>query len=215
MHYEFMLIARRIGADRFKRKQRVLRLVLGVDELRDAVHRPQLGLLYLAGGIARDGGENYPVRALVAREAQAVFVYLLLGAALPLLHLDDGGGNFAEAGVRQADNGNVLYLLVGGEEILYLDGVNVLAAGNNNVLLAVNEPDEAIRVLLRHVSGEKPAVPENGGGGLRVFIIAAHYAGALDAKLADLALLDGRAAASGRKPRFRARLGAACRAVFR
>ncbi len=29
-----MLIARRIGADRFKRKQRVLRLVLGVNELK-------------------------------------------------------------------------------------------------------------------------------------------------------------------------------------
>ena len=74
------------------------------------------------------------------------------------------------------------------QEVLDLHGVNVLAAGDDNVLLAVNQPNEAVFVHARHVARKQPAVFEYFGGGFGVVVIAGHNAGSLHPQLADFAV---------------------------
>ena len=76
---------------------------------------------------------------------------------------------------------------MGGEEVFDLHGVDVLAAGDDDVLFAVHQEDEAVLVLLGHIAGEQPAVHQGLGGGFRVPVIAGHEAGAFQAQLAHLA----------------------------
>ena len=87
----------------------------------------------------------------------------------------------------QANDGHVLDGGVGGEKVLDLHGVEVLAAHHDDVFLAVDQPVEAVLVLARHVAGVQPAVDEGLGRGRGVLVVALHEAGALDAELADLA----------------------------
>ena len=129
-------------------------------------------------------------RALVARQPQAELldVFLRDGRGVGL-ELDDGARDLAQALVGDADDGDVLDGGVAHEVVLDLDGVDVLAAHDDDVLLSVDEPVEAVLVLARHVAGVEPAVDQGLGGGSGVFVVAVHEAGALDAQLADLASL--------------------------
>ena len=104
------------------------------------------------------------------------------------LELDDGAAHLAEALVGDADHGHVLDGGVSREEVLDLDGVDVLAAHDDDVLLAVDQPDETVIVHARHVAGEEPTIVQGLLGGLGIVVVAAHDAGALDPQLAGLAL---------------------------
>ena len=103
--------------------------VLGLHQTHAAVLLPQLGLLDFSGGVPGDGGEDDPAGPLVPGQIGAELVDLALGAGHALLHLDDGGGDLPQPRVGQADDGHIVDLGVGGEEVLDLDGVQVLAAG--------------------------------------------------------------------------------------
>ena len=148
-----------------------------------------MGLFDLAGSVARNVREDNTPRSLVAGKFHAELINGFLGKAFELgLELNNGGANFAQTCIRQADNGNVLDGGVAVQEVLDLHGVNVLAAGNDDVLLAVNQPNEAVFVHARHIARKQPAVFEHFGGGFGVVVIAGHNAGALHPQLADSAV---------------------------
>ena len=111
---------------------------LARDEVVGAVHLAQLRLFNLAGGVARDVGEDYAARALVARQRHAEVFDVGFGALRAWLELYYRGGYLAEALVGQADDGGVFYRVVGAQEVLYLDGVDVFSAADDYVLLAVD-----------------------------------------------------------------------------
>ena len=91
--------------------------VLGLHQAHAAVFLPQLGLLDLAGGISRHVGEDDLPGALVPGQIGTVLVDLALGAGHARLHLDDGGGDLPQPVVGQADDGHVVDLGVGGQEL--------------------------------------------------------------------------------------------------
>ena len=75
------------------------------------------------------------------------------------------------------------------QEVLDLHGIQVLAAGDDDVLLAVNQEIEAFLVLLRHVARVQPAVLEDLCRSFRIMVVTFHNAGALHAQFAHGALL--------------------------
>ena len=92
--------------------------------------------------------------------------------------------------MRQADDGDILDGVVTAQEVLDLYRIEVLAAGDDDVLLAVHQIDETVRILHRHVAGKQPAVAEHLAGRLLVLVVTGHHTGTLDGELADLALTD-------------------------
>ena len=108
--------------------------VLGLHQADAAVLLPQFGLFDLAGGVAGDGGEDDLPGALVPGQVSAELVDLALCAGHALFDLDDGGGDLPQPLVGQADDGHVVDLGVGGQEVLNLHRVQVLAAGDDDVL---------------------------------------------------------------------------------
>ena len=74
------------------------------------------------------------------------------------------------------------------QEILDLNGVDVLAAHDDDVLLAIDQPVEAVIVELGHIAGKQPTVHKGVGCGLGVFVVAGHKSRSLDAQLTNLAL---------------------------
>ena len=76
------------------------------------------------------------------------------------------------------------------EAVLYLLGIDVLAAGSNHVLLAVDNVEEAVSVGHGHVAGMDPAVDDGQGRGLRILPVAGHVR-ALEAQLPRIARRDG------------------------
>ena len=73
------------------------------------------------------------------------------------LELNDGSRDLAQTLVGQSDDSHVVDGVVGAQEVLDLNGIKVLAAGNDDVLLTVYKEDEAVLVLHGHVSGIEPA----------------------------------------------------------
>ena len=109
---------------------------------------------------------------------------------MALFDFDDGGGDFAEPFVRQADDGDILDVVVLAEEVFNLNRIEVLAARDDDILLAVNEIDETVLRLLRHVSREEPSVLQDFLRGFFIFVIAFHDAVAFDGQFADFAAFD-------------------------
>ena len=58
--------------------------------------------------------------------------------------------------------------------VFNLNGENVLSPCDDNVFLAVHNPDEAVFVHPHHVTGEKPAVSQGLRCGLRILVILPH-----------------------------------------
>ncbi|MGY3467361.1 hypothetical protein ACVW0I_004232 [Bradyrhizobium sp. LM6.11] len=71
------------------------------------------------------------------------------------------------------------------EDVLDLDGGNVLAAGNDDVLGAILDDDIAMRVEHAEVAGVKPAAFEGVPGRLLVLEVALHHDVAAEHDLAD------------------------------
>ncbi|OQC53675.1 MAG: hypothetical protein BWX55_00930 [Deltaproteobacteria bacterium ADurb.Bin022] len=78
---------------------------------------------------------------------------------------------------------------MGAQEILDLHGINIFAAGNNDILFAVHQINESVFIHSRHISCVKPAVFENFSGGFRISVITFHHTRAFDAKFTHFTLL--------------------------
>jgi hypothetical protein len=70
------------------------------------------------------------------------------------------------------------------------DGINILSAAYDDILFPVNEVNKPFLIHTSHISGEKPAFPQHGGGGFGIVVVAFHDAGAPDDQFAHLSLWD-------------------------
>ena len=91
------------------------------------------------------------------------------------LQLDEGGHRLAPLRMRQADHGGVLHGGMGEQRFLDLDGGDILAAGLDHVLLAVEEQHLAVFVDQREIAGVMPAEFARLFGRLRILVIAHHH----------------------------------------
>ena len=92
----------------------------------------------------------------------------------PGLTTTKAAGHFAPLRVGRRDHGAFQHGGVGGDGALHFDGGNVFAAGDDDVLLAVHDVDVVLFVPHGHVAGVQPAVGHDGGGGLRLLVVAVH-----------------------------------------
>src|SRR5581483_10869408 len=90
-----------------------------------------------------------------------------------------------------ADYGRLGDRRVGIEHLLDLARIDVEAAPDDQLLLPVDDEEEAVLVDVAHVAGVEPAALERLGGGGRLLEIALHDVVAADHDLAD-AVLAGR-----------------------
>lgn len=104
------------------------------------------------------------------------------------MQLDPGDDFLAIALVGDADHLHVGHRRVSEEELLQFARIDVLAAADDHVLAAPDDPHVAVVVHHRQVAGVHPARRVDGlGGGLGVVPVAEHHAVAAGAQLADLA----------------------------
>ena len=89
--------------------------------------------------------------------------------------------------MRQADHGQLGHGRVRRQGVLDLGAVDVLAAGDDHVLLAVDHVQEALLVRADQVTGMEPAAAERLGRGLGVLPVPGHGRRAAVDDLADLA----------------------------
>ena len=100
---------------------------------------------------------------------------------------DGGDDGLAPALVGQPEDGDLAHRRVAHEDLLDLDRVDVLAAGDDHVLLAVDERDVAVVVDLAEVAGVEPAAAERVGRRRRQHPVAGEDVLAAHEQLADLA----------------------------
>src|SRR5690606_24289318 len=115
------------------------------------------------------------------------------GHLLAGLEGDEGAGCLAPSVVGLGDHGGFEYRRVAVEHTFDLDGGNVLATGDDDVLEAVL--DLHVTILMPHaqVAGMEPATFEGFGGGARVLQVALHHGIAAHEDLTDgLAILGHR-----------------------
>ncbi len=155
------------------------------DEAHAAILFAEFGLLDLSGWIAGHFGEDDLAGAFVAGEFLAELHDLFFGRIFTGFDLDDRRGDLAEAIVGQTDDGHVLDLVVGTQKIFDLHGVNVFAAGDDDIFFAVDQIDESVFVALCHVAGVEPALLDDFPCGVVVLVVALHDARAANDKLAD------------------------------
>jgi hypothetical protein len=125
-------------------------------------------------------------RAFKAREVLAAVLHQFVGRdGLAGLELDEGAGRLApfiiELGNdRRRRNGGMFV-----KRVLDLNGRNILAAGNDDVLRPVLELDIAVGMHDTEIAGVKPAAGKGIGGRLRIFQIALHHDIAAEHDFAD------------------------------
>src|SRR3954462_13629221 len=141
--------------------------------LGELVHEPDLARVLVAGD-------------LLLHEA----LELVGGDVLPLLEDHGGADLLAHRLVGHADHRGLEHALVLVEDLLDLARVDVVAAADDQLLLAVDDEEVAVLVDLAHVAGVEPAVDDPLVGFLGLVPVALHDVVALDGDLADLALLD-------------------------
>ena len=192
MNYHLGLIAQDARAGLELKKILSVHLVFRSDQESSAVLFAELGLLNLAGGISGNFGEDDLAGPLVAGKLAAVIIDLLFCAGKSFLELNDRSSNLAQTLVGQADDSDVIDGLKGVQEVFDLNRVDILTAGDDDILLAVYKVVETVLVLHGHVAGVEPAViVQNFLGSSGIVVVADHDAGALDSKFADFTLLDG------------------------
>ncbi len=152
-----------------------------------AVRAAQRRLEHLAGGVARQLVDD-----LDARRALEVGQPLpgegdQLGGRDLAVAGDGGDDRLAPALVGQPEDGHLADGRVAHEDLLDLDRVDVLAAGDDHVLLAVDERDVAVLVDLAEVAGVEPAAAERLGRRLRQHPVPGEDVLAAHEQLADLA----------------------------
>ena len=100
---------------------------------------------------------------------------------------DEGLDRFAPVFVRDADGAGLEDLRMAEEDLVDLLGVDVVAAGDDHVLLAVHEGQMPVLVQEADVPRVEPAVAEGVFRLLGLLVVARHELGPLDADLARLA----------------------------
>lgn len=148
--------------------------ICAVDELADSI--TELGLDDFSSCGLGQVGEDKTCRALEVREPlEAVVAQLAIGDTLSRADGDERDRNLAPMLVGLCDNRALHYVVMLDHDLLDLNGADVLATGDDQVLLAVTELDLAIEVDHTQVTGVKPAIPE-GLAGCRVVVeIAGHH----------------------------------------
>src|SRR5690606_29855421 len=143
--------------------------------------RAQSQAVDLAGGIAWQGVDHADVaRDLVARQA---FVAVAEQRARIDRHAavggdDEGDDPLAEALVGRADRGDLEHALEAVDDFRDLPGTDVVAAGDDHFLLAVDDDQEAVLVDATDVAGPQPAPAKGLRGQLRLAEVAAGDPGA-------------------------------------
>ena len=100
---------------------------------------------------------------------------------------DDGADRLAPFGVRNADHRDHRDIGMGREHILHLTRKDVEAAGDDHVLLAVEDEHVAALVLARDVAGVQPAVLQGLGRHVRPLPVFLHHMRRAHADFARLA----------------------------
>ena len=73
------------------------------------------------------------------------------------------------------------------QEVFDLYRINILASGDDDVLLSVDQENETVLISLRHIARVQPSLlVEDFCRGNRIIVVAGHDAGAKDGKFADL-----------------------------
>src|ERR1700691_3105341 len=154
---------------------------------------PQLHLYHLAGSGAGQGlrhvdaGGAHEVRQPGPREGN----HFGRVDAGPVPWHDDGPHGLAPPLIRDADHGDLGEIRVGGEDILDLCRIDVLASGDDQVLSPVDEVDPTLVVQVPEVAGAQPAVlGERGGCLLRPVPVACEVLFRAGPDLTNLALRD-------------------------
>ena len=75
---------------------------------------------------------------------------------------------------------------MGVEHLLDLARIDVVAAADDEILLAVDDEQEAVLVDVAEVAGAHPAAGEGRLGGLGIVVVALHHVDAADHHLADV-----------------------------
>src|SRR6266481_1183938 len=133
-------------------------------------------LLHLAGRGLRQRAEGDRPRALEVREHRAaVGDDVGLRRRPSLLEHDERLRHLAPLRVRHGDYRHLEHVGVARDRLLDLDGRDVLAARDDDVLLAVAQLDVAVGVHDGHVAGVQPAAAEGLDGGRRVVEVAGHH----------------------------------------
>src|SRR5690606_4198687 len=108
---------------------------------------------------------------MLAAEAHDV----LLADPLAGLEGNESAGGFAPLVIRLGDHCGLQYRRVPVEHALDLDGGDVLATGDDDVLEAVLDLHVTVLVPHTQVAGMEPAALEGFGGGGRVLQVALHH----------------------------------------
>ena len=117
---------------------------------------------------------------------------LLLADPLAVLEHDRRADLLAQLGVRDAEDGRLAYGRMLVEHLLDLARIDVVAAADDQVLLAVDDEEVAVLVDPCHVARDEPAVVgDRLGGRVGPLPVAVHHVVPTDLDLADLALSDG------------------------
>src|SRR5580692_9069332 len=147
-----------------------------------------IALLDLAGpALGQRVHDPHVPRVLVRRDlALDEVAQLLGGGGGPRLEGHRGADLLAQGGVRQPDHGGLgdRGMLV--EHLLDLPRVDVVAAPDDQVLLAVHDVEVAVLVDPGQVTGVEPAVADRLSGGLGAIPVALHHVRPADDDLAHL-----------------------------
>src|SRR6266568_1237544 len=150
---------------------------------------PQLGLQHLAVIVFRQRVDKAVfARALEAGnvvEAEPVERSPLYRNAR--LSHDEGDNLLAPVRVRPADDCGFDEVGMAQQHFLDLARIDVAAAGDDHVLRAVAQREEAVFIHAAEIAGMQPAAAQSLGVGRRIFPIAFHDAVAAGHDLADLA----------------------------
>ena len=137
------------------------------------------------------GHEPHVTRVLVGRDALLdECLQVLRRRVRTRLQRDGGADLLAQLGVRHCHDrrlgdGRVLV-----EHLLDLAGIDVVAAADDQVLLAIDDEEVAVLVDLREVTGVEPAAAHRLGRRVGTLPVALHHVRALDDDLPHLALRD-------------------------
>src|SRR3954454_14535718 len=133
--------------------------------------------------------EPQPARVLVGGHALLDEVaHVVLAGVLTVLEHDRGADLLAHLLVGHRDHGGLGHGGVLVEDLLDLARIDVVAAADDHVLLAVDDEEVAVLVDAGHVARVEPAVVQDLLRGVVAVPVALHQVVAADRDLADLAL---------------------------
>src|SRR4029453_4156703 len=140
------------------------------------------------GALGEGLHEAHLLRALVAGQPRLAEGHDLVPARrLAGAEPHEGEDVLAHEGIRHPDDRGLRRLRKRVEDLLDLAGVDVEAPADDEVLLALDDVEEALPVQSPHVAGVEPAAPHRARGLDGIAVVAEHHVGALHAHLAHLA----------------------------